>query len=193
MTYGSVSLVQQTDFETFCYGESLCLVGGVQLAIAGVLKGAENDIKKLPYLDYMEMLTRAHRAGRRFFNLGEWQPPLKLDCDLEDVNWSEKEPPKKNIPTVLSGCFKMDDELCMVLVNRTSSERRVCFEITPATYGLNTDRLQLRKIHPNNEQTLSDICAPFVLEVALPALSAHLWVLSQTEKMITKHTKRVTK
>lgn len=181
MTYGTSSTFTPVrrnppvPMEAFRYAEALCLVGGGQLMISGFFAGDENRETARPYLDYMETLTRAHVAARKWLNLGVWRPPLNLRCDLVAVPFSDKLPPKKGIPAILSGCFELDGELCLVLVNHTDHERKGTFDVDARGSGLAGRDVSLRAVYPQNNTVTGN-------EVTLPPRSAAVWIASAPER-----------
>lgn len=151
LTYGTVMTFKQTEMAHFRYAEALCLVGGGQLMVSGLFDKDWTKEKFQPHLRYMEMLTRAHIAGRKWLNLGVWKPPLAIAGDRVAVPFSSVHPPKADIPAVVNGCFELDGELCLVFVNHTDQPRTGTFELSPAAYGLKGSSVDLWQIHPGTE------------------------------------------
>lgn len=185
MTYGTVSTFVSrtkipTTFEWFRCGETLCLVGGNQLMISGAFAGDENKDALRPYFDYMNMLTQARKAARVFFNLGVWQPPLPLECARKDVVVKETEPPKRNVPAVLSGCYALDGALCIVLVNHTDAPQTVRFFLDPAAYGMTGERYALTRVHPRRKDLGEVGARGETRSLSLPAAGASVLVLGES-------------
>jgi len=174
MTYGTVQTFKETDLARFRFGEALCLVGGGQLMISGFFPGDEKKEKFKPHLDFMEALTKAHVAGRRWLNLGVWKPPLDVQCDRVEVPFSATDPPKKNLPAILNGCFELDGELCIVLVNHTAEPRQGRVRLDPRTHGLAGAAFRLDALTP---LATGDFSNPLEWRVNLPAASAHTLIL----------------
>ncbi|MBI3944510.1 MAG: hypothetical protein HY321_01190 [Armatimonadetes bacterium] len=163
MTYGTTSTFQAARgagavvSDGFRLSEALVLVSGCQLMVSGVLAGDERKEGFQPQLDYMEKLTRARKAGRKFFNLGVWKPPLTIECERVDVAYSANRPPKEAIPAVLSGCFELEGELCMALANHTEQPRDAVVDISPKAYGLAGEAFELWSVYPGAETRLGRI------------------------------------
>jgi hypothetical protein len=183
MTYGTVSTFRPTgrvpvEFEWFCCGEALALIGGGQLMVSGASKGDENRPEVQPYYDYMNTLVRARGSATRFFNLGTWRSPLDLECARVSVLVTADGAPKENIPAVLNGCFELDGELCIVLVNHTPTEQRLSFTLNPETYGFGPGPLRLSVIHPKDEPVADGVTGSLRHEATLPPRSAQVMLLS---------------
>lgn len=172
--YGSVSKFTEKNLEKFRFAEALCLVSGNQLMIGGTFAGDEDKETLRPHFEYMETMTRARKAARRFFNLGEWTPPMALACDRVDVHWSDEHPPKRDIPAILNGAFAIDGELCVVFVNFTDAERSATFEWKPEDYGLGSGNVNVRSVYPGSGAVADG-------QLCLPAHSAAVWIVSRTE------------
>jgi len=182
LTYGTVSTLKPRPdtpchVEQFRYAEALCLVGGGQLMVSGVFAGDEEKEQYAPLFDYLETLTRAHIAARPFLNLGVWKPPLDLTCERTELEWQVGQPAKRDIPTVLNGCFELNGELCVVLVNRTASEQGIQFEVDPRQYGLTGESLELVAIHPGEQVVAPSITMGSPQQLVVPSLSAQVLVL----------------
>ncbi|MBI3944509.1 MAG: hypothetical protein HY321_01185, partial [Armatimonadetes bacterium] len=163
MTYGTTSTFQPARgagefiWDGFRLSEALVLVSGCQLMISGVFAGDENKDEFARQLRYMEVLTRARKAGRKFFNLGVWKPPLPIQCDQVAVTYSANRPPKEGIPAVLSGCFELEGELCAALVNHTEQSREAVVDISPKAYGLAGESFEIWSVYPGAETRLGRI------------------------------------
>ncbi|MBM4044471.1 MAG: hypothetical protein FJ279_05100 [Planctomycetes bacterium] len=175
MTYGTVQTFKQTDMPHFRFAEALCLVGGAQLMVSGFFAGDEAKDKFRPHLDYMEALTRAHVAGRKWLNLGVWKPPAALRCDSVEVAYWPDLPPKTGIPVILNGCFELGGELCIVLVNHTAQAREGTLSLDPKAYGLDGAAFELWSLGPGAKKRLvSDSAGALEWRVALPPASAQV-------------------
>lgn len=184
MTYGTTSTFKPTtSAQTFCWegfrlSEALVLVSGCQLMISGIFAGDETKEKFRPQLEYMDMLTRARKAGREFFNLGVWKPPLAVKCDRVEVVYNAKSPPKQDVPAVLSGCFELDGRLCIVLVNHTDKERQAAFDLDPQAYGLSGQAFELERIHPGTAAPVARIGGKHATQkITLGPLSAEVYLV----------------
>jgi hypothetical protein len=188
MTYGTVSTFTRSwdsghSFDHFCLSEALVLVGGCQLMISGIFSGGEKNPEMHPYLDYMEVLTRARKAGRKYFNLGVWKAPLPIECDRIEVSYDPKRPPKEDIPTVLSGCYELEGELCIALVNHTGEERKAAFPLLPANHGLTGAAYDIWSIYPGSETKVGKVDAKGAPQtVTMAPRSAQVWILKPATK-----------
>ncbi|MBI3946608.1 MAG: hypothetical protein HY321_11860 [Armatimonadetes bacterium] len=182
LTYGSTNRFPDASIEKFRYCDALLLVGGGQLGVCGVFAGGEERAAFRPRLDWVETLTRAHMAARRWFNLGVWKPPLAMECDrvtIEMDNWSA---PRLDVPTGVSGCFELDGELCVALVNHTDRPRRAAFDLSPRAHGLKGAQFEVCSVHPGAESRLGRLDADGARqEVTLDALSVQLWMVRPAE------------
>lgn len=148
ISYGTVQTFADDNLEAFRYGEALSLVGGGQLMVSGFFEGDDRNEKCRPHLEYMETLIRARMTARRWLNLGEWKPPLTVSCECVSVPFSKTAPPKQDVPAVLSGCYLLDDALCIVLVNHTDRRQKVGFELDGKDVGLPGGRFELATLYP---------------------------------------------
>lgn len=188
MTYGTVSTFKPvTGDRKFCldlfrFREALVLAGGSQLMVSGFFTGDENREHIQPQLNYMETLVRAHMAARKWLNLGVWKPPVPLECDTVDLDVNEsnagERSPRRGIPAVLIGCYELDNELCIVLVNHTGQERKAAFSLDPKAYGLAGSRFVLKRVHPDAPRVLSETEGILRFEGVLPPASAHALVVT---------------
>lgn len=151
MTYGTVSTFKKENKPSFAFCEALCFVAGQQLMISGFFAGDQDKEIYQPELQYIMMLARAHKAARKWLNLGVWMPPLDIVCDRVDITYHPERPPKPDMPSVVNGCFNLDGELCMALVNHTDKAQDVAFTIDPAVYGLGDRPRTLSVLHPEPE------------------------------------------
>ncbi|MBI3944482.1 MAG: hypothetical protein HY321_01035 [Armatimonadetes bacterium] len=180
MTYGTRGTIrpargrQPEEFEWFRCGEALALVGGGQLMISGAQKGDEDRPGIQPYYEYMNTLIRARMAATRFLNLGVWKPPLALECARVDVMVQKGKPPKRNVPAVLNGCFELEGELCVALVNHTAAEQAVALTLDPAAYELGRGPLRLSAIHPEEEVAAEGVTGPVRYQTTMPPASAKI-------------------
>ncbi len=189
MSYGTVSTFRPRTHrdevipEGFRLREALCLVGGGQLMISGLFAGDEVDDQFAEPLAYMEELTRAHAAGRRFFNLGEWKPPLPVACETVSVTHHSAHAPKEDIPAVLSGCFALDGEACAVLVNHTDRQQEARVTVDPAACGTGEGPFELRAVYPQDKVLASGRTGTGPLEqpVMLAPASAQVWRLGPVQ------------
>lgn len=186
ITYGTVSTFKsRTPQKKFCWdgfrlSEALVFVSGCQLMISGVFAGDEEKEEFAPQFSFMEMLTLARKEGRNWFNLGVWKPPVPMDCDHVQVVYDHERPPKEDIPAILSGCFELDGKLCIALVNHTEEDRKGRAEIDPSAYGLAGDVFTLKSIHPAEKTPARGVSGIIKQDIALPACSAQILVLSPT-------------
>jgi len=179
MTYGTHQVLNQHDLAHFRYAEGLCLISGQQIGISGFFTGDEERAELEPYLAYVETLTRAHVAARKWLNLGVWKPPLALQCRRVPVSFSQVHPPKADIPAILNGCFRLDGEVCIVFVNHTADAQVGTFTMSPEQYGLNAEAFRLRSIFPGRpDLLLADIREPFAHRVELPPASVKVLTLA---------------
>ncbi|MBI3946419.1 MAG: hypothetical protein HY321_10910 [Armatimonadetes bacterium] len=176
--YGSMNKFPEATIEKFRYADALLLVGGGQLGVCGVFaRDVERGAFK-PRLDYVEMLTRARMAARPWFNLGVWKPPLVMECDRVTIEMDNKTTPHMDVPVVLSGCFELDGELCVALVNHTEQPRRAVFELSPRAYGLQGAQFELWSVYPGAESRLTHLgAAGGRQEVTLGPVSVQLWMV----------------
>lgn len=183
MTYGTTSCVDLSlrggvPLEQFTFQDALCLVSGTQLMISGFFAGDESKEELKPQLDYVETLLAARKAGHDWLNFGVWKPPLALDCELVEVPFSAEFPAKQDIPAIITGCFELDGELCMVLVNHTDAERSAAAEIDPVGYGLRAETFVLKVVHPWQEALVSGVAGTLKQAVSLAPRSAQVWMLT---------------
>lgn len=188
LTYGTVSTFKPNtgdrlfNFDAFRLREALCLVGGNQLMVSGFFAGDEKREEMQPQLRYMETLVAAHVAARKWLNLGAWKPPAALQCDVVDVDMTESQtkpsPPKRGIPAILSGCFELEGELCIALVNHTAQPRTATLQLDPSAYGLDGQRFSVRKIYPENAEPASSGSQQIDINVRVPAASAQVFVVA---------------
>ena len=52
------------------------------------------------------------------------------------IEYSDAQPPKEGVPSVLNGCYTLDGALCVVLANHTEDEQTVRSQLDPEAYGL---------------------------------------------------------
>ncbi|MBI3944557.1 MAG: hypothetical protein HY321_01430 [Armatimonadetes bacterium] len=154
LTYGTVQTFQERNPDLFRYGEALCLVGGGQLGVSGFFTGDERKPQAQPYLEYMEMLSKAHVAARAWLNLGVWKPPAAVACECVAIAAMPDLPPTQGIPAVLSGCFLLDGEVCVVLVNHTQRPQQAVVTLPPAGHGMAAGAFSVRRTHPGPETDL---------------------------------------
>ncbi|MBI3945413.1 MAG: hypothetical protein HY321_05815 [Armatimonadetes bacterium] len=178
LTYGSYNWLTEGTIEKFRYCDALLLVGGGQLGVCGLFA---RDVERGAYrrqLDYVEMLAHAHMAARPWFNLGVWKPPLSIECDPVTIELDNKATPRFAVPAVLSGCFELDGDLCVALVNHTDQAQRAAFDLSPRAYGLEGAAFELRCIHPGEESGLGELSAEGARqEVTLEPTSVRLWMV----------------
>ncbi|MBN1257334.1 MAG: hypothetical protein JXA52_06475 [Planctomycetes bacterium] len=154
ITYGTVSTFKPRgasdlmSMDKFRYAEALTLVGGGQLMISGVFGEDDKNERFAPFFNYMEMLTRTRIAGRKWLNLGVWKPPVDINCALCAVPFSGTLPPKERIPAIISGCFLLDNQLCIILVNHTAQPQSASFSMDLQEYGLEGDNFTLKELYP---------------------------------------------
>ena len=178
ITYGTVLTFDEKYAEHYRYGEALTLVGGGQLMISGFFAGDEDNEKHKPYRDYIEQLTRAHVAGRRWLNLGRWMPPLDIECERVEVRYDDDRPPKCDIPAILSGCFLLDGQLCIVLVNHTDRPQIGRYTVNFTDYGFDADEVKIAMIYPDDGVAKSvDARRSHQTEHQLGGASAQVWIV----------------
>ncbi len=148
ITYGTVQTFKESNMPAFRFAEALSLVGGGQLMVSGFFPGDHEKEKFIPKLVYLEKLVNARMAARKWLNLGVWKPPLKINCEKMDLIVKEGQPGKKDIPVVLSGCYELDGQLCVVLVNHTAKEQTGNFMINLPEYGITKESSIVSIIHP---------------------------------------------
>jgi len=156
MTYGTSQTFKRADMDHFRYAEALCLVAGQQLGVSDFFVGDEEAPGTEPYLSYLETLTEAHKAARKWLNLGVWKAPVDVTCGRVEIAFSNSHPPKSNIPAIINGCFELDGELCIVLVNHTASRQAGVFTLEPGAYGLAGTSWELRSLFPAREEPLRE-------------------------------------
>ncbi len=179
MTYGTMNKFTEPNLALFRYRDALLLAGGGQLGICGAFAGIEKSAAHRPMLDYVGTLVRARMAGRRWFNLGVWKPPLSLACERVTLDLSDaKKQGRLEAPAVRSGCFEVDGELCVALVNHTAREQSVSFDMAPAAYGLAGSAFELESIHPGSPRRLARLGAEGARQsLALGPASAQVLVV----------------
>lgn len=177
LTYGTVSTFIEPLPAKFRFAEALCLVGGTQLMVSGFLAHDERKEKLRPYLDYLHTLVDAHRAARRWLNLGEWKPPAGVACARVSVPISDTLPPKRNIPAIVNGCFKLGRTLGLVLVNHTDRSQRGSVTLRPADYGLAGRAWVLKQIYPARKSMRRN-GGLIRLPLRMAPAAAEIWILS---------------
>jgi hypothetical protein len=179
LTYGTVQTFAEQNLGAFRLAEAFCLVGGQQLMVSGFFAGDEDRPEVQPHLAFMERLARAHKAARKWLNLGRWMPPVELGCDRVDVPFDPELPPKQDVPSIVHGCFELDGELCLVLVNHTGQTRKARFGLDPEAYGLDGETLALRSLWPDRPSPTRPWARGRIAhEVELPAAAAEVLLLS---------------
>lgn len=185
MTYGTSSCMDlkasKQSFEQFAFAEALCLVSGTQLQISGVFADNVDSDALQPQLDYLETLLAARKAAHDWLNAGVWQPPLPLQCDRVDVGGGEKERVHRDLPAVVSGCFKLGATTCMVLVNHTEASRGITVTIDPGVYGVEDDTVCLTRVHPDAGLLAGPSGGNLEWAGVLAGRSAHVWMLARAE------------
>ena len=96
---------------------------------------------------------------------------LSIDLELQPGR-----PPKRNLPALISGCYALDKELCVVIVNPTEHEQRGKIKLALKEYGLDETGGCLRRIYPGKISRLA-VARNGALScpLRLPPLTA--WVL----------------
>ena len=178
ITYGTISTFRPKAgdppviMEHFCYAEALTLIGGGQLMISGAFPGDDTKEEFAPFFDYMETLTGARKSAREHFNMGRWLPPLRIECDTVDLKFNADRPPKRNLPTVISGCFEYNGSIVAALVNHTDTMRSVRIDLSPKWFSRRDDWERISLVFPEEKQL--DGSRDASLEMDLPSHSAYL-------------------
>ncbi len=152
VTYGS-DLLMKMDLPQFAYTTALNLAFGIQIGVSGFFPGDESKRDFPVKLDFLEKAVRAHRAARSWLNLGEWKPPAAVECEQADITFSGDASGLRMTPAIQSGCFLLDGELCIVLVNHTDRPQHGTVRMDLADYGLASGPYKLDMVYPE-AQTL---------------------------------------
>ena len=106
-------------------------------------------------------------------------PPLDIECERVEVSYDDDRPPKRDIPAIVSGCFLLDGQLCIVLVNHTDRPQTGRSSVSFADYGFNADQVKIAKIYPE-EGTTKSVSArrAHQSELQLEPASAQVWIVS---------------
>lgn len=176
MTYGTVQTFKEANMPAFRFAEALSLVGGGQLMVSGFFPGDHEKEKFIPKLVYLEKLVKARMTVRKWLNLGVWMPPLKINCGKMDLTLREGQPGKKDIPVILSGCYELDNELCIILVNHTDKEQRGGFTVKLPEYGIMKEASTVSVVHPGLSE-IAGIKDVFEYDVKLAPESVQILVI----------------
>ncbi len=177
ISYGTVSTFKPRTAsqvvypDKFRFAEALCLVGGGQLMISGPMAGDDQKPAFQPFFDYMGTLVGARKAGRAFFNLGRWRPPLAIVCERVEVTVASNRPPKQGVPAVLSGCFELDGEVCAAVVNHTDREQKAALELRPGTLDAAAGPVIWARVYPEPREAGKGSR----LETVVPPMSAQVY------------------
>ncbi len=151
LTYGSVSKLLKAQPTVYRYAESLCFVAGQQLMVGGYFKGDEKRESVATCLKFMKTLVKARKQLHEFLSFGQWLPPVKITCETIDLDLSRDNPLLREIPAVISGCFRLKNQICIVLVNHSEKPRKGLLAHDLQETGIDTPVKQFSKIYPETE------------------------------------------
>lgn len=157
ITYGSVWQLTDTHPDAYCYSEALVLAGGQQLMVEGYLTSDVGTSNYQDYLQYMRRLLQARVSVRPHLLYGEWLPPVTMQVDTVDIKWSDRQPPKRDIPAVITSSWGDEDgSICLVFVNHTAETRTIRYELRCADYGIKPGSANLIEKVGEEERVLAE-------------------------------------
>ncbi len=164
LTYGSVSKMVKAQPAKYRYAESLCFTAGQQLMIGGFFKGDERRELVASCLKFMKTLTNARKPLRNWLNFGQWLPPVKTTCGKVNLDPEMLNPLLREIPAVVSGCFRLNNQVLIVLVNHSENTQTGDFSWDRGDAGIKGLQIEFRKIYPE-ASTCEYQCNGSILQV----------------------------
>lgn len=156
MTYGTVQTLDQPYPDAYYFAEALVFTGGSQPMVCGYFSHHAGTDAFSDYLGYLESLVKARKRARNYLTYGRWMPPVRVDVEDVDVEWSEKSRPKR-APAVIATCWgDADGTVGMVMVNHTGEARTVGYTFKGEEYGFGGGNLVLSELTEEGEKTLAE-------------------------------------
>jgi len=168
MTYGTVQTMDQSFAEAYYLGEALVFTGGSQPMICGYFAKHVGTDEFGDYVEYLERLVRVRKRARKFLTYGRWLPPVQMEAETVEVQWSDDGRPK-TVPAVITTSWGADDgSVGIVMVNHTGEDRSIRYQFQGERTGLSGGTFTLAELTAEGEKALaSELPADFAREEAI--------------------------
>ena len=160
MVYGSGQPMDRVLPDAFYLGYALVLVGGTIPLISGYFAKHVGTDELKDYVEYLVRLVKARKSAHKYLAFGRWLPPVELEVEEVDAQWSEEGKPKR-VPAVVTATWKDEEgSVCLALVNHTGQERKIKYSFPGEGYGMTNGGLTLVELTEDGERVLASDLPP---------------------------------